>query len=54
MMKNDFMPGGTGRITWRVTAVCVAAMLAMMAVNGTVEIGEAAHDAFCPDHGWAV
>ncbi len=54
MTKLGWMPDRTDRITWSITAVCVAAMLLAMAVNGMVGLGEVAHDAFCPDHGWAV
>lgn len=54
MTKSENRPGGADRISWTVTAVCVAGMLAVMAMNGLVELGSVAHDAFCPDHGWAV
>lgn len=54
MAKTDFMPDRTDRITWTVTAFCIAGLLVLMALNGMMELGEVAHDAFCADHGWAV
>ncbi|WP_269514228.1 hypothetical protein [Brevundimonas subvibrioides] len=54
MTGNDTTPGKADRVTWTVTTICVAAMLVLMALNGMIELGSAAHDAFCPEHGWAV
>ena len=54
MIESDGRPGRADRVTWTITALCVAGMLVTMAMNGMVEVGEVAHDAFCPDHGWAV
>jgi|GEM_PF-5757100 len=54
MTKSDITPDRIDRITCIVTALCVAGMLVVMAMNGMIEFGEVAHDALCPDHGWAV
>ena len=54
MIGSDNTPGRVDKVTWTVTAVCVAGMLVIMAMNGMIEFGEVAHDAFCPEHGWAV
>lgn len=42
------------QITRTVTVLCLAVMAVLMAMNGMVELGATAHDAFCPEHGWAV
>ena len=54
MTKSDFTLDKVDRITWTVTAFCVAGLLVMMAMNGMMELGELAHDMFCAEHGWAV
>lgn len=54
MTKSNWMPSRGDVISLSVTSVCVALMLVMGAMNGMMELGEVAHDAFCPDHGWAV
>lgn len=54
MTKSDNTPGRADRIAWTFAAVCMAAACYLMAMNGMIDLGAAAHDAFCPDHGWAV
>ena len=54
MTRSDNTPGRADRITWTVAAICVAAACYVTAMNGMIDMGAAAHDAFCPDHGWAV
>lgn len=43
---------GTG--AWIALAVIGAAFLYAAANTYALELGAAHHDAFCPDHGWAV
>ncbi|MGV3577533.1 hypothetical protein [Brevundimonas sp.] len=54
MTKSDWMPSRGDLISLSITGVCVALVLVLWAMNGMMELGEVAHDAFCPDHGWAV
>lgn len=54
MTRNDNTPGRADLIAWSITIVCLALMGLAMAANGMIDAGAAAHDAFCPEHGWAV
>ena len=54
MTKTDWTPSRGDLISVSITGVCVALMLVLSAMNGMVDLGAVAHDAFCPDHGWAV
>ena len=54
MIRIEPAPGHADRLAWTAAALCVAGLLVTMAINGMVELGEVAHDAFCADHGWAV
>lgn len=54
MTENDTTPGRADRITLTFAAFALAAWLVVSAMNGVVELGAVAHDAFCPEHGWAV
>ncbi|WP_428152469.1 hypothetical protein [Brevundimonas sp.] len=53
MTESDNTPGRADRIAWIIAALCMAATCYLMAMNGMIDLGAAAHDAFCPDHGWA-
>ena len=54
MTESDNTPSRADRITWTLAALSLAAWLVVMAINGMIDLGAAAHDAFCPEHGWAV
>lgn len=53
MSKSDWMPSRGDLISVSITSICVALMLVLWAMNGMMELGAVAHDAFCPEHGWA-
>lgn len=40
--------------TWIALSVIAAAFLYITANSYALELGAAHHDAFCPEHGWAV
>jgi hypothetical protein len=54
MTRSETAPNRADRITWTVTALCLAGWCVIVAMNGMIDLGAAAHDAFCPEHGWAV
>lgn len=54
MTRSDRMPGRADRIGWAITIVCLLGTGYLMAMSGMMDAGAAAHDAFCPEHGWAV
>ena len=54
MTESDTTPSRADRVNWTIAALSLAVWLVVMAMNGMIELGEVAHDAFCPDHGWAI
>ena len=54
MRGNDFRPSRSDRISWTLAAVCMAGACDLMAMTAMIDVGAAAHDAFCAEHGWAV
>lgn len=46
--------GSADSVLWAVTLLALCAMTYLMAMNAMVDLGAAAHDAFCTEHGWAV
>lgn len=54
MTTSESGPGRADRIAWTAAALSIAALVAIMALNGMIGLGEVAHDAFCPEHGRAV
>lgn len=51
MTLGDNRPGPADRTSWTFAAIALAAACFLMAMNGMVDLGAAAHDAFCPEHG---
>ena len=54
MTESDNRLSQVDRVTWILAAICMAAACYLTAMSGMIDLGAAHHDAFCPDHGWAV
>lgn len=51
MTIGDNRPGLADRVGWTIAAIAMAGACSLMAMNWMVDLGAAAHDAFCPEHG---
>jgi len=54
MTKSSGKHSSADTVLWTLTILSLSAMLYLMALNGMIDLGAAAHDAFCAEHGWAV
>lgn len=54
MIKSSYFPGQADIIVVSVMLACLALWGAALAINGMIDLGAAAHDAFCPAHGWII
>lgn len=54
MTNSNRHPGRADIVTWSITIACLALTCLTMAMTSMIDLGAKAHDAFCPDHGWAV
>lgn len=54
MTKTDTRPGRADQIAWAMAATFMALAACLTAMNWMIDLGAAAHDAFCADHGRAV
>ncbi len=43
-----------GKTVAAIVAVSLMVLIVAYSANLMIDVGAAAHDAFCPDHGWAV
>jgi len=51
MTKSDTAPSRADRIALTFAALGLAAWCMVSAMNGMIDLGAVAHDAFCPEHG---
>ena len=54
MTRAKATRGSIDTVRWIVTILALCVMIYLMAASAMIELGAAAHDAFCPEHGWAV
>ena len=54
MTRAKITSGSVDTVLWIVTILAQFVMIYFMAASAMIELGAAAHDAFCPEHGWAV
>ncbi|WP_426040651.1 hypothetical protein [Brevundimonas sp. TWP2-3-4b1] len=49
-----YLSSREGKTVAAIVAVSLMVLIVASSANLMIDVGAAAHDAFCPDHGWAV
>lgn len=54
MTKTENSPSRADKMAWGMAGIFMAMAAYLTAMTWMIDLGAAAHDAFCGDHGWTV